>query len=272
MARIRSLKPEFWSDVKMIKLSFAARLFYQGLWTFSMCDVGHLPDDIEQLKMNIFPCDDVDPRALLDELVNIGRVVRVVAADGVTYLHVRKLADHSRVDNRWSSRCPACSTPLREEPHTNSDEPGRAHESPSEPSRAQTDSDELPTFSRVKEGYKNSPSSAARMTESATPPAAPPRATVTPIEDRHFGRFWDAYPRKVGKGAARKAWTKAIKSGATPPDIAAGAERYRDDPKRRREDIRFTAHPATWLNAERWTDQLAEEPSVELIRRPFWEN
>lgn len=66
----------------------------------------------------------------------------------------------------------------------------------------------------------------------------------------HFEMFWNVYPRKVGKQAAIKAFTKAIKS-ASVEDIVAGASRYANDPNR---SDTFTAHPTTWLNAGRWAD------------------
>lgn len=69
-------------------------------------------------------------------------------------------------------------------------------------------------------------------------------------EDDRFIEFWESVPRKVGKGAARKAWGKAVKK-ADPQTIIDGMRRYRDDPNRSDE---FTAHPSTWLNAERWED------------------
>ena len=69
-------------------------------------------------------------------------------------------------------------------------------------------------------------------------------------EDDRFTEFWDTVPRKVGKGAARKAWAKAVKK-ADPQVIIEGMRRYRDDPNREDE---FTAHPSSWLNAERWDD------------------
>jgi hypothetical protein len=69
--------------------------------------------------------------------------------------------------------------------------------------------------------------------------------------DEHFDRFWDVYPRKVAKGSARKAWQRALR--AAPPEvIIRGAERYSADKTR---NPQFTAHPATWLNAERWSDE-----------------
>ena len=65
-----------------------------------------------------------------------------------------------------------------------------------------------------------------------------------------FDDFWNAYPLKVGKGAARKAWLKAV-TKAEPSLIIEGVKRYANDPNR---DPAYTAHAATWLNAERWTD------------------
>jgi uncharacterized protein YdaU (DUF1376 family) len=65
-----------------------------------------------------------------------------------------------------------------------------------------------------------------------------------------FDQFWEIYPIKVGKGAALRAWAKAIKRGK-PAVIIEGAGRYAKDPNREPE---YTAHPATWLNADRWLD------------------
>jgi len=66
-----------------------------------------------------------------------------------------------------------------------------------------------------------------------------------------FEEFWEAYPRKASKGAARTAWTKAL-SKADASLIIAAAAAYRDDPNR---EDGFTAHAATWLNQERWDDE-----------------
>lgn len=66
-----------------------------------------------------------------------------------------------------------------------------------------------------------------------------------------FDAFWDAYPRKASKGAARTAWAKAI-AKADADTIIAAAAAYRDDPNR---EDGFTAHAATWLNQERWDDE-----------------
>jgi hypothetical protein len=64
-----------------------------------------------------------------------------------------------------------------------------------------------------------------------------------------FERFWEVYPRKVGKGAARKAWLAAI-AKAPEGEITAAVTRQKFDHRER-----FIPHPATWLNQERWLDE-----------------
>ena len=72
------------------------------------------------------------------------------------------------------------------------------------------------------------------------------------IHRNDFDLFWSSYPLKVGKSAARAAFVKAMKQ--TDIDtIIAGAIRYMNDPNR---DPAYTKHPATWLNAGCWDDEL----------------
>ena len=77
-------------------------------------------------------------------------------------------------------------------------------------------------------------------------------------EMKAFDFFWDSYPRKVGKDAAKKAFNKASRSTDW-KQIVEGARRYKDDPNREPE---FTAHPTTWLNAGRWSDEPLPERST----------
>jgi hypothetical protein len=74
-----------------------------------------------------------------------------------------------------------------------------------------------------------------------------------------FDQFWISYPRKVGKEAARKAFTKAMTKTST-AKIMSGVEdlRLRVAGK----DPQFTPHPATWLNDGRWDDEITAAQSV----------
>lgn len=76
-----------------------------------------------------------------------------------------------------------------------------------------------------------------------------------------FDAFWTAYPRKVGKGAARRAWAGAMRK--VRGDAAAIIAAVRDYPFP--PDAQFVPHPATWLNGERWADDRpdAAAPSPE---------
>ena len=75
-------------------------------------------------------------------------------------------------------------------------------------------------------------------------------------DDESFKAFWAVYPRKRAKGAAEKAFVSALKR-APPEQIIEGARRYADE--RKGQDPKFTAHPATWLNADRWKDEPDHE-------------
>ena len=68
-----------------------------------------------------------------------------------------------------------------------------------------------------------------------------------------FEQFWSIYPRKVAKGAARKAFAKALKL-TTLERIICGVQQYAKHVAGR--DQQYTCHASTWLSQERWDDQL----------------
>lgn len=71
-----------------------------------------------------------------------------------------------------------------------------------------------------------------------------------------FDEFWDAYPRKKGKGQARKAFERALKK-TDMETILEGVREYIANG--RWEDEQFIAYPATWLNGERWSDEYGSK-------------
>lgn len=89
--------------------------------------------------------------------------------------------------------------------------------------------------------------------------AAPPISTDS--AESAFESFWRTYPRKAGKGGAKKAFGRAWpKLKGNPPDgrgklgvLLLAIERQGLAKK----EQRFIPHPATWLNDERWLDEEA---------------
>lgn len=85
------------------------------------------------------------------------------------------------------------------------------------------------------------------------PPTAKPKKNSQPSSPPGFEEFWAAYPRQVAKPKARVAYAKALtKAGAA--TILNAMLAYAEI--RRGADPQFTAHPATWLNGERWNDKI----------------
>lgn len=73
---------------------------------------------------------------------------------------------------------------------------------------------------------------------------------LTPLQG--FDEFWLAYPKKVGKGAAEKAWAKY--SPPVAEVLVAVAAQSKSD-QWRKDSGQFIPNPATWINQERWKDE-----------------
>lgn len=69
-----------------------------------------------------------------------------------------------------------------------------------------------------------------------------------------FDEFWEAYPRKEGKGAARKAFAKIPKSAY--PLLIPAVEQQKRSAQWQQNNGQFIPHPATWLNQGRWEDEV----------------
>jgi cation diffusion facilitator CzcD-associated flavoprotein CzcO len=73
--------------------------------------------------------------------------------------------------------------------------------------------------------------------------------------EEQFDVFWKAYPIRVGKGAARTAFAKAIRKTSLATMLTA-IEAY----KAHKPAWKDYCHPSTWLNGERWDDEFEPQP------------
>jgi biotin operon repressor len=78
-----------------------------------------------------------------------------------------------------------------------------------------------------------------------------------------FEKFWNAYPRKTAKAAARKAWQKIKLSPELLETILKAIENQRQSDQWIKDSGKFIPYPATWLNGQRWTDELPTTPGGE---------
>jgi hypothetical protein len=108
VARIRTIKPEFFTSLTLAKVSLGARLTFVGLWTY--CDdAGRGRDEPRLLKAAIWPLEDGIPASVVDEhlaeLAENGLVQRY-EAEGQHYLAIRNWVEHQRIDHPKESKFP----------------------------------------------------------------------------------------------------------------------------------------------------------------------
>lgn len=91
-----------------------------------------------------------------------------------------------------------------------------------------------------------------------------------PLDTPFFLAFWQAYPRRIGKGDARAAFTKAATRN-DPNLIVQAALAYAQHVLETGTEQKFIPHASTWLNGERWEDDLEAE-KVERKSKTGWGN
>ena len=98
MARIRTIKPEFWTDEKMSILDPLTRLVFLGL--ISMADdAGRLVDSVRLIDGMLFPNTEDTSRDSLDTLARMSRILRYRSASGQALIQILNWERHQKVDN-----------------------------------------------------------------------------------------------------------------------------------------------------------------------------
>lgn len=108
--------------------------------------------------------------------------------------------------------------------------------------------------SRVDKSIYNTLSSPSSEEED-TPEDEEPK--LSPVEIR-FTEFWNAYPKKVGKQHALKAWNKIKPTAELHSRIIKAIADQKKSDQWCRENGRFIPNPATWLNGGYWDNEVEE--------------
>lgn len=270
MARIRTIKPEFWDSPSTAKASPWARLLFIAMWNWAD-DYGRGTANLKEMEGFAFPHDDaftdssgntVHFRSLVAEVSECFGVV-FYEVDKRPYYEIPTWDLHQRNERRSKqSKYPAPNPDMGEQ-----EEKGPVAEIP-------CNDTETPNISGAGTGEQGNRgtgdqgnSGTVEQTSVTLSDADAPdfdgqefeAEEESPTEDEQaadgypedFKRFWEIYPRRAGKGAACASFIKA-KKRAKVETIIAGAERLRDDPNLPEGSL--IAHPSTWLNQDRWED------------------
>lgn len=117
MARIRTVKPDFWADEKVASLPRDARLLFLGLFNFAD-DEGRLRGNPLLIRSQIFPYDsDVDSESLLRMLAECSLIVRY-EVQSESYLWICNFNKHQKIDKPSKSALPPPPSVLTKDSHS----------------------------------------------------------------------------------------------------------------------------------------------------------
>jgi uncharacterized protein YdaU (DUF1376 family) len=93
-------------------------------------------------------------------------------------------------------------------------------------------------------------------------PPLPPKGEL-------FDLFWKAYPKKVGKDAAYKAFAKRKPDEQLVKTMIASVRKQADTEQWKKDGGQFIPHASTWLNEGRWQDEteIGAEQDWHLTRK-----
>ena len=97
--RIRTIKPEYWSDEKIGELTIPARLLFIALLN-QADDQGNLLCSIKQIKIHSFPYDPYtseDIIGFLQECINVQLIVPYVVNQR-SYIHIFNFLKHQKIN------------------------------------------------------------------------------------------------------------------------------------------------------------------------------
>lgn len=286
MARIRSIKPEFWKSETIASLPFRDRLTFIGLWSY-VDDNGVGIDSYKLISAELFGLED-DPREVRDNtrecLARLAdaRLITRYTLDGKRYIRITNWDEHQRIDRPNKPRYPL---PTAEGVHPV--DAAQAAEMDYGTSTAGEDSRNpratLASVHRLEQWSSGAGEQGSRGTEETHSPAAPPAAAEPlwpedpsadapandtppkkkrqptnkdPEADPEFMEFYGIWPNPQARPDAFAAYRKArAKKGVTHQLIMAATLRFIELERRAGTQQRYIPHPATWLNRERYNDQ-----------------
>jgi hypothetical protein len=231
MARIRTIKPSFFTSLTIAGLTLEQRLTFIGLWTH--CDdEGRCVYDPRLLKAALWPLDDRTAGDLANDsgALQEASLITLYEVDGRQYLAINAWLEHQKISHPSRSTLP----------HPKMGTTRR-------PTCTLEDSGNPPGILPESSGWERKGKEGNREGKGELPSAP------TALD---FDEFWSAYPRTEGKKPAHAAYLKAVKR-VPHAEIMAQLHRQLADPNR--PDVPFWPHGSSWLNQDRWNDTFTQK-------------
>lgn len=281
MARIRTIKPEFWDSPGIETLEPMWRLLYIAMWNWAD-DSGRGKAEARELMGFAFPRDE--EMTLGEFRRGLGEVRRVFGVvfyrvGGRSFYSIPSWVKHQKIDKRSASRWPSPDEGTEYNPSMNGTGDlhvsGSPRESPESPPSVRRD----PGAGTGEQGNRGTVST-SRPGEPAEEfaldePIAESTFEVGSDDDPKWCEFWAAVPKKDGKAAARAAWTnhvlgrgksKGRRIEKTDPDVMiAGMLAYSERVRREGTERRHIKMAEGWINDQRWEDEAQRAVPVHRV-------
>ena len=268
MARIRTIKPEFWDSPSVGKAGPWARLAFIAMWNWAD-DYGRGTLNYKELEGFVFPFDsEFTDRS--GNTVNFRSVVAEVSACFDVALY--------EVDGRHYYAIPSWDKHQRNERRSK----GSKYPDPSDGTPLTTGGTEVHGISATEERkYSTLPQNSSlgtgeqgnRGTGEQVTLAHSARKSLAPLAER-FDEWWEAYPRKIGKAKAETAYGKAVAAGTPEEELIAKARTFARVSANTAKQ--YIPHPTTWLNRASWQDDMSAylstpppDRNAQIIERAF---
>jgi hypothetical protein len=252
MARIRTIKPEFFTSLTIADLPLTARLTFIGLWTH-VDDAGRCVDDARLIKAALWPLDD---RTATDieidlKLLTESSLITRYALNRKRYIAVTNWGEHQRINRPTASKLPA---------------PEQGEPLPPDP-LTRDNSDSLSAHAQLTEGSPQERKGKEGNREGKGTPLPPADQSGFPAAsqtgERHIAdRMTDAFLDRFRTGNAysrrqvRTVIADTLTNGTNPDELWSALERLGD-----------TSKPVTAGTLQFVFSELRKAPSADVI--PF---
>ena len=250
MPRRRMIKPEFFTDEKVISLPIPARLLFIGMWNHAD-DEGIFKDSPIQLKVQVFPADEsIDLNVIknyIDLMITQKLLIPGLNVDDGKLLKITKWHDHQTINRPTPSKY--IFTPINED-SVNTQLPISDN---SVSTHTQLTDDSLPSKDKIKE-VKIKEDKTKVKENSAMSKTDKIKAEFT------FDRFISLYPRKIRQQMASNSFKKIAAKHLEA--VFKGLDAWNKYWKDNDVDVEFIPYPSTWLNQKQWEDKVdvSEKP------------
>ena len=227
MARIRTIKPEFWTDPSIMECSLSARLLLIGMLNFAD-DKGNIEGSVKMIKVQIFPADNIEVSPLLEELIKNGLILLYVVS-GRNYYHIKGFVKHQKINRPSPHRCPIYEPSLKAHGGLSEDSPpeGKGREGKGEEGNNIYIDHSLNTHGGLSESIPQD-KHPHNLEEVYVEPVASGDSdeAIEELQRMNFDILWKRYPAQVNKNAAYAGFKATVRNTGELQQINMALDKY----------------------------------------------